>query len=493
MTTDSRAPLPALRTRAFIGGAFVDAVTGDEMTSLNPATGEPLADVASCDGHDVDRAVATARQAFEDGRWSGRTPEERKHVLLAFADVIEQHAEELAVLDAVDAGKPITDCRTIDVPETLRCLRWYAEAADKVFGTVAPTGPSHLGLVVREPVGVVGAVLPWNFPALMFAWKVAPALAAGNSVVVKPSELTPLSAIRMAEWAAEAGLPDGALNVVPGLGETAGQAIGRHPDVDAVSFTGSTEVGRLFLRYSSESNLKKVALELGGKNAQLVLSDPPDLDLVASDVLLAGYWNMGENCSAGSRLLVHESVKDALLERVLAHLPEWLVGDPLDPATRVGPMVEEEHLHRVLGYIQRGSQEGARAIAGGARVLPDSGGYFVAPTVLDGVSPDMVVAREEIFGPVIAVMTFEDDEDALRLVNGTSYGLTASLWTRSLDRAVRLSRGIRAGTVSVNCFSEGDITTPFGGYKQSGFGGRDNGMEAFEQYTELKTTWVALH
>lgn len=483
---------PVFRTKAFIDGDFCEASTGEQFISVNPATGKALAEIASCNSTDVDRAVDAARRAFEDGRWARRSPEQRKESLLRLARSIEANAEEIAQLDAMDAGKPITDCRTIDVPEAVKCFRWYAEAADKLFGSVAPTGPGHLGLVLREPVGVVAAVLPWNFPVLMFAWKVAPALAAGNSVVVKPSELTPLSALRVAELAFEAGVPAGVLNVVPGFGETAGQALGRHRGVDVASFTGSTEVGRLFLSYSSESNLKKVVLELGGKNPQIVLADPPDLDLVAQDVLSAGYWNMGENCSAGSRLLVHESVKDELVEKVLMHATEWVVGDPLDPATKIGPLVEERHMEKVLGYIGLGLEEGAKLALGGERVMYETGGYFVAPTIFDSVHPDMRVAREEIFGPVICVIPFKDEEEAIEIANGTNYGLAASLWTRSIDSAVRVSRAVRAGTISVNCYSEGDITTPFGGYKESGFGGRDNGLEAFDQYTEVKTIWVAV-
>ena len=460
--------------------------------AVNPATGKTLVQITSCDRADVDRAVGAARRSFEDGRWSRQSPEQRKETLLRFAQLLEENAEEIARLDTLDAGKPITDCRTIDLPETVKCFRWYAEAADKLFHSVAPTGPRHLGLIVREPVGVVAAVLPWNFPALMFAWKVAPALAVGNSVVVKPSKLTSLSAIRMTELAAQAGVPDGVLNIVPGSGEKVGRALGRHRDVDAVSVTGSTEVGRLFLGYSSESNLKKVVLELGGKNPQIVLADAPDFEIVAQDVLSAGYWNMGENCSAGSRLLVHYSIKDELLESVVKHATEWTVGDPLDPVTKVGPMVEERHMEKVLGYIETGRDEGAKVVIGGERVLEETGGYFVAPTIFDNVSRDMRVAREEIFGPVICVIPFKDEEEAIEIANDTNYGLTASLWTRNVDSALRVSRAVRAGTVSVNCFSEGDITTPFGGYKESGFGGRDNGLEAFDQYTEVKTIWMTI-
>jgi gamma-glutamyl-gamma-aminobutyraldehyde dehydrogenase len=418
-------------------------------------------------------------------------PEERKRTLLRLADLLEADAEHLAELDAREAGKPITDCRETDIPETVKTFRWYAEAIDKLFDSVAPTGPSYLGLIVREPIGVVGAVLPWNFPAMMAAWKVAPALAAGNSVIVKPAELTSLSALRIAELAAEAGMPEGVFNVVPGLGETAGQALGRHSDIDMVSFTGSTEVGRLFLRYAAESNLKRVVLECGGKSPQIVLADAPDLEIVADDVLAAGYWNMGENCTCGSRLIVHRSIKDELLDLLVRGLDQWPVGDPLDPATKIGPMIEEDHLNKVLTYLDSGQADGATVVAGGGRVLDDTGGYFVAPTIFDDVDNRMRIAREEIFGPVIATIPFDSEAEAVSIANDTNYGLAASLWTTNIDSAFRVARAIKAGTVSVNCYSEGDVTTPFGGYKESGFGGRDNGLEAFDQYTETKTVWIA--
>jgi 4-(gamma-glutamylamino)butanal dehydrogenase len=419
-------------------------------------------------------------------------PADRKKILLRFADALEAHTDELATLDALEGGKPITDARDVDLPDTVKTVRWYAEAIDKLFDAVAPTGPDALGLIVREPIGVVGAVVPWNFPILMAAWKVAPALAAGNSMVVKPSRLTSLSAIRMAELAAEAGVPDGVLNVVPGPGGSAGAALGRHMDVDMVTFTGSTEVGRLFLRYSAESNLKEVTLECGGKSPQVVLADPPDLDLVAEQVLFAALMNQAENCSCGSRLIVHRSVQEPLLERVLAKLPEWTVGDPMDPETRIGPMVEPPQLEKVLGYIKAGRDEGAEVVAGGNQILEESGGWFVAPTIFTGVRNSMRIAQEEIFGPVLSTITFDTEEEGIRLANETPYGLAASVYTRDLDAAFRVSRAIRAGTVGINAYSEGDITTPFGGYKQSGFGGRDKGLEALEQYTEKKTIWVTL-
>jgi len=483
---------PTLRTDAFIDGTFRPAASGARFASENPATGQQLAEIAAGDIEDIDIAVRAARRAFDAGVWSKRSPTERKQVLLRFAGLLEANLEELAQLEALDAGKPITDCREVDIPETVRTFRWYAEALDKVFDAVAPTGHEALGLIVREPIGVVGAVLPWNFPLMMAAWKAAPALASGNSLIIKPAELTSLSTLRMAELAAEAGIPDGVLSVVPGLGETAGQALGRHMDVDALSFTGSTEVGRMFLRYSSESNLKEIVLECGGKSPQVIMADSPDLDYVAEQVLFAGFMNMGENCTCGSRLIVHRSVRDELIDKLVSKTADWPVGDPLDPATRIGPMIERPHLDKVLGYIEAGRAEGARVVVGGGRTLESSGGHFVEPTVFDDVDNSMKIAREEIFGPVISTIPFDTEEQAIAIANETSYGLAASLYTTDLDTAFRLARSIKAGTVSVNSYSEGDITTPFGGYKQSGFGGRDKGLEAFDQYTQKKTVWVTL-
>ena len=486
------AALPRFRTQAFIDGRAVDAASGETFPTENPATGEVLAEIQSGGPEDIDRAVAAARRSFEDGRWSRLAPADRKQALLRFADVIEANAEELATLDALEGGKPISDTRQVDVPDSIKTLRWYAEAIDKVFDAVAPTGPDALGLIVREPIGVVGAVVPWNFPLLMAMWKVAPALAAGNSMVVKPSRLTSLSAIRLAELGAEAGLPDGVLNVVPGPGGAAGAALGRHMDVDKLTFTGSTEVGRLFLQYSAESNLKTVTLELGGKSPAVVLGSVPDMDLVVEQVLFGALMNMGENCSQGSRLIVHRSVQDELVSRLADGLAAWPVGDPMDPSTRIGPMIERPHLDKVMGYIHRGRSEGARVVSGGSRILEDTGGHFVAPTIFDGVTNDMTIAREEIFGPVLSTIPFDTEEEGVRLANETPYGLAAAVYTTDLDAAFRVARALRAGTVGVNAYSEGDITTPFGGYKQSGFGGRDKGLEALEQYTEKKTIWVTL-
>jgi gamma-glutamyl-gamma-aminobutyraldehyde dehydrogenase len=480
------------RTQAFIGGTFVDASDERTFPTENPATGELLANVAECGPGDVDRAVQAARTAFDEGPWPRMAPAERKRILLEFADRIDRASADLAITDSLEAGKPIAECVNTDVPETVDCIRWHAEAADKLYDQVAPTGPDNVALVVREPVGVVGAIVPWNFPVLMAAWKIGPALATGNTVVLKPARLTSLSALHLAELAAEAGLPDGVLNVVPGAGGVAGQAIGRHLAVDAITFTGSTEVGRLLLKYSAESNLKRVTLECGGKSPQLVMADAPDLERVADHVVDAAFWNMGENCSCGSRLIVHASLHDRLLELVTDHLGRWVPGDPLDPSTLMGPMIERSHLEKVLNYIESGKREGARTVIGGNRALQESGGYFVEPTVFDRVRGDMTIAREEIFGPVLSTMSFDTEEEGVAFANDTNYGLAASLHTSDLATAHRVSRALKAGTVSVNCFSEGDITTPFGGYRESGFGGRDNGVHAHDQYTELKTIWMDL-
>jgi gamma-glutamyl-gamma-aminobutyraldehyde dehydrogenase len=482
-----------IHTQAFIDGGFTDAVDGATFDSLAPATGKVIAQIAACSDVDVDRAVTAARTAFESGRWSSLAPAARKNVLMDFAALIEANTGELASLESLDAGKPISDCRNFDFPDVVHTIRWYAEAADKVFGKVSPTGPDNLGLIVREPLGVVGAVLPWNFPAAMLAWKIAPALAAGNSLVVKPPELASLTTLRIAELAAQAGVPAGVFNVVPGLGPIAGRAVGLHPDIDAVTFTGSTEIGRQFLRYAADSNLKEIVLECGGKSPQIVLGDcATRIELVASDLAEAAFWNAGQNCSAGSRILAHNSIKTELVQALAEQATTRTVGDPADESTTMGPLIEAGALDRVLGYIGGATAAGATAASGGTRLLAETGGWYVAPTVLSEVAPDMPVAREEIFGPVVAVLGFDREEEALRLANDTEYGLAATIWSKDIDVALRMARGVRAGTVAVNGYSEGDITTPFGGFRMSGFGGRDNGLEALEQYTALKTIWVTV-
>lgn len=469
-------------TQAFIDGAFRPAISGRTFETLNPATGAVLAQVAACGPEDVDFAVAKARDAFEDGRWSRLHPRERKETLIRLAKLIRREARELAVLESLDSGKTIYDCELVDLPETINCLMWHAELIDKIYDQVSPPSDDHIALVVREPVGVVGLVLPWNFPLLMLAWKIGPALAAGCSVIVKPAEETSLTALRIAELAVEAGIPPGVLSVLPGTGPEVGEPIGRHMDIDAVSFTGSTETGRRFLRYASESNLKEVTLEMGGKNPAVVLDDAENLDRVAAHIVNGAFWNMGENCSASSRLIVHDDIKEALLDRILAHAREWPMGDPLDPVNRVGALVSAAHFDKVCGYLEAG----ATLLMGGR-----AEGGFVEPTILE-VARDSRQAREEIFGPVLSVLTVKSFDEAISLANDTDYGLAASIFTSNVKRAVRGARAIKAGTVTINSFGEGDIATPFGGFKTSGFGGRDNGIQAHDQYTQVKTIWVDL-
>ncbi|PZO66594.1 MAG: aldehyde dehydrogenase [Paracoccus denitrificans] len=474
-----------LPQNAFIDGTYRPAISGKTFVSVNPATGETLTEVAACGPEDVDLAVEKAREAFEDGRWSRLHPTARKDILLDFAKLLERHTHELAVLESVDSGKTIYDCETVDIPDTIHVIRWHAELIDKIYDQVAPASDNHIAMIVREPVGVVGLVLPWNFPLLMMAWKIGPALAAGCSVVLKPAAETSLTALRVAELATEAGLPRGVLNIVTGSGPEVGEPLGRHPDVDMVSFTGSTVTGRRFLHYSADSNLKEVVLELGGKNPCIVLDDAEDLDAVAAHVVNGAFWNMGENCSAASRLIVQKGVLDPLIERVKAHAREWNVGDPLDPSIRVGALVSDAHFDKVSGFL---SQIAPDDILLGGKVVTQG---FVEPTIAVAKHGSKI-ATEEIFGPVLSVIVVDNFEEAIGVANDTEYGLAASIFSANGKRALRGARMLRAGTVTVNSFGEGDISTPFGGYKQSGFGGRDNSIHAHDQYTQLKTIWVDL-
>ncbi|KIQ60610.1 MULTISPECIES: aldehyde dehydrogenase [Pseudomonas] len=473
-------------SNAFIDGAFKPAIGGKTFATHNPATGAFLADIAACTVEDVDYAVSKAREAFEDGRWRLLAPGERKAVLLKFAKLLEDNRHELAVLESLDSGKPVRECQCVDVPDTIHTLRWHAEVIDKLYDHTAPVGNDALTMVVREPIGVVGCVLPWNFPLLMLAWKIGPALAAGCSVIVKPAEQTTLTTLRVAELAFEAGVPAGVLNIVTGTGKDVGEPIGLHKDVDMVSFTGSTATGRRFLHYAADSNLKRVVLECGGKNPAVVMDDAEDLDLVAEQVVNGAFWNMGENCSATSRLLVHASVKDELLQRMGAYLNEWKMGDPLDPHNRVGALVSSDHFEKVKSYLDYANGDKLAVVYGG----DTQDGAFVQPTVIDGVDRDSRLFQEEIFGPVLSVTSFTSICEAIALANDTAYGLAASVYTGSLRKAIKLSREIRAGIVTVNCFGEGDASTPFGGYKESGFGGRDKSVFAHDQYTEIKTIWI---
>ena len=463
----------------FIDGKFRKG-GGPMMDTLNPATGKVIAAISTANSADVDLAVQKAREAFDQGHWATLHPSERKDVLIRLCKLITRNRRALAVMESIDSGKPIRDCELIDIPETIHTIKWHAEAIDKIYDQTSPTGDDALSLIVREPVGVVAAVLPWNFPLLMLAWKIAPALAAGCCVIVKPAEQTSLTALHIAELAHEAGIPRGVLQVLPGDGPSVGEPLGLHPGVDMVSFTGSTETGRRFLRYAADSNLKKVVLECGGKNPAVVLADAENLDHVAAHVVNAAFWNMGENCSAASRLIVHKDVKAPLLERIIARLRDWKTGDPLDPANHIGALIDADHCAKVASYL-----------TGDALVGGTVDGPYVHPTIYDIDKADKR-AHEEIFGPVLSVIEVASTDEAIALANDTDYGLAASVFTANTRTALRAARAIRAGTVTVNCYGEGDIATPFGGFKQSGFGGRDNGLHAHDQYTELKTIWVDL-
>jgi acyl-CoA reductase-like NAD-dependent aldehyde dehydrogenase len=474
-----------------IDGQRRDAASGETFAKTSPIDGRALGPVARGHGADIDVAVKSARAAFDDGRWCNKPPAVRKKILQRFADRILATKDELALLETLDMGKPIQYSLSVDVPSTARTIAWYAEAIDKVYDEIAPTGPNALALITREAMGVIGVIVPWNYPMIMAAWKLGPALATGNSVVLKPSEKSPLTALRLAEIAVEAGLPPGVFNVVPGYGQEAGEALAMHMDVDAIGFTGSTRTGRRMLDYAGRSNLKRVYNELGGKSAFLVFPDFDDLKRAATTVAGSMFFNQGESCNAPSRVLVHESIADRFVEIVAAQAAHYPPADPLDPGTVMGAIVDDTQLRTVMGYIDAGKAEGARCVAGGRQVRAETGGYYVEPTVFDGVENGMKIAREEIFGPVMSVIRFKTEDEAVALANNSSFGLQASVWSHNINRAHRIARALKAGTVHVNQYDEDDITVPFGGYKQSG-NGRDKSLHAFEKYTELKTTWLRI-
>ena len=471
--------------RAVIGGRRIS--TPWSNPDISPITGKSLTEVSECGAVEVDQAVASARRAFNES-WSRISPAERKQLLHNLADLIEKHSVELALLDVMDMGKPITDAMNIDLPGSVAIMHFFAEAVDKVNGEVPPTNPGNVAIVRRVPLGVVGAVVPWNYPLEMAIWKVAPALAAGNTVVLKPAEQSPLSALRLADLALEAGIPEGVLNVVTGQGEVTGAAIGRHPDIDVVAFTGSTQVGKYFLEYAAQSNMKQVWLECGGKSPNIVFEDMDNIDEAAEYAARAIFFNQGEVCSANSRLLIERSVSERFLALVRREAGKIIVGNPLDPATTMGPLVDQVHAQRVSSYIEAG-RNSAKLIYGGNRLTIDGSDCYVEPTIFSDVPAGSTIAREEIFGPVLASFVFDNEEQAIKMANNSMYGLAASVWTGSLKRAHRVADALHAGTVSVNTVDAIAINVPFGGFKQSGFG-RDLSLHAMEKFTGLKTTWI---
>ena len=493
-TTDWHARAKSLKIdgRAFIGGVRMPAAGGQTFECFSPIDNRKLADVASCQEIDVNLAVACARTAFNDRRWAGLSPRERKQAMIRFADLLITNREELALLETLDMGKPISASLSVDVNSAANSLSWFGEAIDKVYDEIAPTADNTLAMITREPIGVVGAIVPWNYPILMACWKIAPALASGNSVVLKPSEKSPLTALRLGDLALEAGIPAGVLNIIPGFGEQAGTPLAMHMDVDCIAFTGSTGVGKKIQIMAGQSNLKRAWCELGGKSPNIVFADCKDLDKAAAASIGSIFYNQGESCNAPSRLLVERAIKDAFVKKLLAHLPDYQPGDPLDEKTTMGAIVDCGQMENVLKYIASGKAQGAKLLAGGAQVRAETGGFYISPTVFDAVTNDMTIAAEEIFGPVLSIIAFDSEEEAIKIANDTPYGLAAAIWTQDISRAHLVAQRLRAGTVHVNSYDEDDITVPFGGYKQSG-NGRDKSLHALEKYTELKTTWIRLN
>ena len=480
----------AFEGRAFINGRYVPALSGATRPTMNPANGVELTQVASCSPEDADLAVAGAREAFERGDWSQMAPSARKMVLVRWAELIEKHRDEIALLECLDVGKPISDTLNVDVPAAVRTLRWSGEAIDKIYDEIAPTPPGTLALVQRLPLGVVTAIVPWNFPLSTTAWKLGPALATGNSVVLKPASNTPLSAIRIAGLAAEAGLPDGVLQVLPGPGISLGKHLATHMDIDGLTFTGSTPVGKMLMAYSGQSNLKRTFLELGGKSPNIVFADA-NLEKAAAMAAVAVFYNGGQTCTAGTRLIVEEKIRDHFMELLVERARKWMPGDPLDPTTAMGPMIDEAQFRTVAEYVGIGRDEGAKLLFGGGQVMHDSGGFYHEPSIFDEVTSTMRIAQEEIFGPVLSVIGFRSAEEAIAIANDSIYGLAGAVWSNNINTAHKVAAAVRVGTMGINNYFGGDMTVPFGGFKQSG-NGRDKSIHAFHDYTELKTTWLEL-
>lgn len=477
-------------TQLFIDGVWVDGRAGERHPVVSPIDGQIVANVSFGDASDIDAAVQAARRSFEAGVWSRQSPVARKEVLVRWAQLCAEHADELAVLHSIEMGKPAREARNVDMRAVVNTIRWFGEAIDKILDEIPNTDPNALCLIRREAAGVVGAVVPWNFPLTMAAWKLAPSLAVGCSVVLKPAENSPLSALLLAQLGHQAGIPDGVLNVVNGRGAVAGQALGRHMDVDVLTFTGSTTVGRMFLEYAAQSNAKRVWPEMGGKSANIIFADA-DLDKAATTSAWSIFYNQGEMCTAGARLIVHTSVYDEVVDRVLEYAKGVQPMNPLDPTAQMGALVSAQHLERVHALVSQATNESGRPVIGGAPVLADTGGFYYPPTVFTGVDPHSTIAQEEVFGPVLAMTTFDDETDAIRIANATSYGLGSAVWTRDLNRAHRISQNIKAGMVWVNCYEEGDLTMPFGGVKLSGFG-RDKSLHALDKFVDIKSTWIDL-
>ena len=476
---------------AFIDGQYCPSVSGEQFDTINPATGKVLASIANCDQRDVELAVISARSAFKDGRWSHLAPKERKEILIRFANLIDENAAELAMIESLETGKPITNCDSLDIPKSANLIRWHAEAIDKVYGETAPIERNKIGIVSKEPIGVVGAVVAWNFPLYLACYKLGPALITGNSVILKPAEQSSLTALKVAELAMKAGLPKGVFNVVTGDAKV-GKAIGMHEDIDCVTFTGSSEVGKLFLSYASQSNMKRIYIEGGGKSPQIVFADAKNLNQVAESIVWGCFYNQGQVCSAGSRLVVEETIKDELLIKIKEVAESITIGMPQDKTTQIGCVISKEQLERIESYVAVGKKEGAKLYLGGHRILEQTGGYYFQPTIFDEVTNNMKIAQEEIFGPVLSVITFKTEKQAVEIANDSKYGLSAGVWTQNIDKALSVAKEIRAGQVGINSYDSTDQTVPWCGFKQSG-NGVDKSLHAMDHYTVMKTTWIEIN